>query len=116
MIFIVLLFPVAFMAMTRVLDGVEDWLSSRPGSAGRRGLSGAAEVRRAFTGTLWTADETARSTPESPRPSWPSVVPVPVPVVAVPPRPLTPAAQPAEGRPPIPAQYQPAVARAAGWN
>ncbi|OAA27417.1 hypothetical protein UG55_100868 [Frankia sp. EI5c] len=57
MIFIVLLFPLALLAMTTLMDAVEDWLSPRLAPTGRRGLAGAARARHAATGAGWTTGE-----------------------------------------------------------
>ncbi|MEX5637062.1 hypothetical protein [Parafrankia sp. FMc2] len=113
-IFIVLLFPLALMAMTVVMDAVEDWLSSRRVPTGRPGLAGAARARRAVTGAVRTAGETMPSAPASLPPSWPALAPVPP--AAVPPPSLAPGTWPADGQQSIPAQYRPAAARAAGWS
>lgn len=114
MIFIVLLFPLALMAMTVVMDAVEDWLSSRLVPTGRPGLAEAARARRAVTGAVWTAGEMAPSTPAPLPPSGPALAPL-LPA-AVPPPPLAPKTPPADGQQSIPAQYQPAAVRAAGWS
>ncbi|MBE3206448.1 MULTISPECIES: hypothetical protein [Parafrankia] len=88
MVFIVLLFPLALLAMTTLMDAVEDLLSSLMTPARRRGLAGAAQRRRRTESAVRAA---------APAPA------------AAPPR------RAVDRRPVLPAEYDAPTAQAAGW-
>ncbi|WP_035955955.1 hypothetical protein [Parafrankia sp. EUN1f] len=111
MVFIVLLFPLALLAMTTLMDAVEDLLSSLMTPARRHGLARAAQTRRRSMSAVRAVGEAAPLSPAGApwavrEPMWPLAAPQP---------PAAPSALPVDRRPVPPAEYDAPTAQAAGW-